>query len=95
MTIVAYALGFLGDFIVPFIKALIAARANDENLLTAVQNVVTGIDKDHPDWSGSQKRDYALSALQTHFKTLGKDVADSVINTLIELAVQKMKAPQA
>lgn len=82
----------LVEFFFAFVENLRAARADDPSALATVEQIVLGLDRDHPEWDGAQKRAYAFDAAKTYFANVGKDVSTSVINTLIELVVQKAKA---
>jgi hypothetical protein len=85
------ALGVLAEFVIAFVTRLRAARADDKEFLQVVFQIVHDISLEHADWPGAQKRAYAFDAIRSHAKQLGKDIADSAINTLIELSVQKIK----
>jgi len=85
------ALKLLGELIVAFIENLRKARMDDPDLAGVVLKIVQGINNDHPEWDNEQKWRYAKDAVIQYGKGLGKDFKDSLINTLIELAVQKVK----
>jgi hypothetical protein len=90
--LVQYVLPAAVEFFMAFLKNLQSAHADDPTVLSTVEQIVSAITVDHPDWSGEQKRSFALSAIKQRFSELGKEVGDSLINTLVELAVQKQKA---
>lgn len=82
------------EFFVAFLTNLQAARADDQSALATVEQIVLGLERDHPDWDGAQKREYAFDAARRYFMNAGKDVSSSLVNTLIELVVQKAKTQQ-
>lgn len=92
-TLLSWALGFLGQFIIAFITNLRAARADNPKLWETASTIITQIEAAHPDWSGEQKKAYAMGAIREAGGVLLKDVGDSMINTMIELIVQGTKAP--
>lgn len=92
LRILRLLLGFLADFLVSFLLALRAARIDDENFLAVVYDIVRDLAVAHPDWSDERKRAWARDAIQVYARSLGKDLKDSMINALIEISVQRLKA---
>ena len=87
-----YLLPALVEFFFAFLANLKAARADDADALATVELIVKGIQADHPEWSGDQKRAYAFDAIKKYFADAGREVGSSIVNTLVELAVQRLKA---
>lgn len=88
------ALGFLGEFLLAFVRQLRAARADDKNFIEVASRIVRDIGGEHPEWPGDMKRAYARDAIKIYAKGLGRDLGDSLVNTLIEVAVQNLKAKE-
>lgn len=84
-------LGFLGEFVASFVRNLQAARLDDPSLTAMLERVVRGVARTHPDWSGEQKRTFALTEAKMWALNAGRDVKDSLLNTLLELVVQRVK----
>jgi hypothetical protein len=85
-------LGFLGQLILAFVSNLAAARMDDPALASVIAAIVEGIQHDHPEWSNDQKWEYAFKAAKEYAQSVGKEARDSLINTLIELSVQRLKS---
>lgn len=98
-------LGFLADYVLAFLKNFRAARLDNPKLWEVAEMVITQINVAHPDWSGEQKRAYAVEAIKVTAAELFKDAehaavqslipSDSQVNTMTELIVQKLKAASA
>lgn len=78
------------EWLKPLIK-IILTEIKEEGLELALE-VVTSLAS--ADMSNSEKREAAFSQLKAQLKAGGKEVADSLIYTMIELAVQKLKSLQ-
>lgn len=87
--IIPILLGLLGEFLVALAKNMRRNRLS--NLPEVAYSIVEGVDKQHPDWSGKEKRAFAYSAIEHHIRRNNGVAKESVINCLIELAVQKIK----
>jgi hypothetical protein len=87
-----YLLPAIANLIISFLKNLVSAQANDPTIIEVIGNIVQGIEGDHSDWSGEQKRSYVFDAVKQYFTRTGKEIKDSLVNTLIELSVQQLKA---
>ena len=81
----------LARFLIAFIRNLDKARMNDPSLFSIVADVVGGIGHDYPDMPNEQKRQMAFDAIKQWGSNLGRDLKDSLVNALIELAVQETK----
>lgn len=86
------ALGLIGEMILAFIDNLRASRADDPELASVIESIVRGIDADNPDAPGEQKFEWAYAALNTYLSNVGRDLKTSLKNSLIEMAVQKVRA---
>jgi hypothetical protein len=84
--------GTLWDFIKPLLSAGIHDALNQ--LLPVALNIVAQIAKDPTVVSNDDKRNAALKNLQSYVTMIGISVGTSVLNTAIELAVQKLKTTE-
>jgi hypothetical protein len=85
------AIGFLADLVASFVRNLRSARLDDPSVVAVIDRIVRGIAVDHPDWTGEQKRARAADSAKIYLANMGKDIADSLLNTILELSVQKLK----
>jgi hypothetical protein len=85
-------LGVLAELVIIFARNMRAARADDPRILAVGEDIVNGITRDHPEWTAEEKRSYAAQALKEHARILGKDLKDSLVNSIVELLVQKTRA---
>jgi hypothetical protein len=92
LQLLALLLPFLFEFLGPFLRNLMAANADDPPFLDAMYQIVRGINDAHPGASNDDKYDMAFSAAKVLAKDKGKELKDSAINALIEMAVLKLKA---
>lgn len=90
--LLVWLLGFLGEFLLIFIRNLRAARGDNQTLLEGASQIVKDIDTDHPEWENDKKRIYARDALMVYARSLGSDLRTSLANALVELAVQRLKS---
>ncbi len=84
-------LGLLGQFMVAFLGNLVKARAHDPQLYALILQLVTDANTKFTADQGAEKRAFVLNAVKAWLVQAGKEVGDSAINALIELAVQKQK----
>ena len=63
----------------------------DSNLYEAVLNITTGIQKSHPEWDSTTKRQWAFDAIKLYAIGHNINATDSTLNRLIELAVPMAK----
>lgn len=91
-TILKLVLGALAELVLAFVANLREARLDDPSLVAVVDRIVRGIAKDHPEWTGEQKRAHAIDSLKLYALNLGRDLQSSLAATLVELGVQRMKA---
>jgi hypothetical protein len=82
----------LGALVTAIIKNLQTHDMDDDDIQTMVMEVVSGIDIDHKDWTSDQKRSYAFDAIIQWGKEEGRELKESLVNTLIEMCVQKLKS---
>jgi len=54
-----------------------------------IAEIIRGIDADHPDWPGDQKRDWVSSAVAQYIANHGGTPDAPTINALVELGVQE------
>ncbi len=76
------------DFVGPFVAMLL--KQGGALLLTVAVDAVRNVSVSMPNASGSEKRDAAFNIIKGQMKEKGCDVATSVINSAIEVAVQKL-----
>jgi ABC-type branched-subunit amino acid transport system permease subunit len=91
-TILKLVLGALAELLLAFVANLRQARLDDPSIVAVVDRIVRGIAKDHPEWTGEQKRAHAIDSLKIYALNLRKDLSDSLAATLVELGVQRLKA---
>lgn len=87
----------LGDLIVAFIENLQKwlSNPNDARDISAViWNLVLSEEQSNPDASGDVKWQNVYDAALIYVNNKGVEVSKSLINTMIELAVQKYKSTQ-
>lgn len=89
--LVNFFLGWIAPYIAPFIKNLREARADDSGLFFEAYDLVRTVAKEHPEWSGTKKMSWVLAGLGKASVTLGKDVGESLLRTIAELALQRAK----
>lgn len=81
-------------FVQPFLKMFLTKMG--PIVLAAAVDAVKSVQGDNGDLSGSAKRALAFGAIEDTLKkqavTVGTDVAVSMVNAAIEIAVAKMKA---
>lgn len=92
--LLTFFLGVLGELLISFIRNAQAARADNPQLIQYLNALVTRIEES-PGLTGEQKRTYVQDNLKAYAVKLGVDLKDSIVNSLIELAVQKLKEAQA
>ena len=93
----------LVELVIAAIKYLTLQLSNQSaTFADIVPLIVRGIEIDHPDWSGEQKRRYAADAIRllagTHEITIDDtainamiEMSDTAINAMIELSVAAAK----
>lgn len=82
------------ELVAAYLRQLAAAvgpKSERDGLAIVAQDIVTGINRTHPEWPNDQKRRYATEALAYHAASRRLDVSDSLINATIELAVVRSK----
>jgi len=84
----------IGDILSAGIKRVLHSGI-DEDFMGVLLLIVQGLGKDHPDLDDDTKRKMAYEAAKAHALSRGLEVADSVINQLIEHVVAKLKDPTA
>lgn len=84
-------IGAAWSLIQGFLRYLEQSRLNDQSLFDFVANSVLMTAKEHPNWTDDQKRTHVQLATKKWAKELGKDVTDSLVNTVLELTVLKTK----
>src|SRR6185436_775402 len=94
LQLLALLLPFLFEFLGPFFRNLMAANADDPPFLDSMYQIVRGINEAHPGASNDDKYEMAFSAAKVLAKDKGKELKDSAINALIEMAVQRLKSLQ-
>jgi len=86
-------LPWLAKFIVAFVENL--SRQNvDESFMLRVEAIVRGVEAAHREDDGDLKWQIAFDAARQLALDEGKVVGKAAINTMIELAVQKLQADQ-
>ena len=99
-SMLAFLLGEIGQYIILFIANLKRARANDPRLFTMIENLVTDIETRQVPvgdgtmrlYTGAEKRNHVSSVSLAYAKELGLDIGSALLNSLIELVVQKVKS---
>ena len=87
--ILALVLGEIATFIMAFITQLQRHRADDPTLWNVIEGICRKFDTDHPDWPGETKYDYAWREIRAYLSEAGRDLSDSLTNSIIEMVVQK------
>ena len=83
---------FLTVIIESLIKKIQEHQSDPDVIIPIAINIVKGISKSHPDWADELKRATARDAIHQAILDSGGSPSDSIINVLIELAVQYAKA---
>lgn len=80
-------------FIWGFIKAALANIGYEiaKDLLNLAQQYIREADQ-HPEWTGEQKRAWVADQLRNNAIATGNVIADSLINLVIEIALQRVKS---
>jgi len=94
LKILAVVLPYLFQFLVAFLKNMQTAKADDPAFLESVYLVVKGIQEAHPTATGDEKWTMAVDATKVLAAAKAKVVSGSLINALIEVALQRVKAEQ-
>jgi Bacteriophage holin of superfamily 6 (Holin_LLH) len=87
----------LGDLIIAFIQNLQKWLTNPDDtrdISGVIWELVVGEEKNNPDLDGDVKWQRVYEAAVIYVESKGLEVSKSLINTMIELAVQKYKAQQ-
>lgn len=84
------------DLLVALAENINCAAPGQPRTAADVMDVASSLTREiaaaHPDWDGETKQRYALDALRQYCVNLSLPVSESVLRTLIELAVQQLKA---
>lgn len=89
--ILIYALGELGEFIIAFVRNMAAGESFNKSVADAAKTIVASMEADL-NLSGDEKRQGAAAAIKAWHSDNGLPVpGNSTINTLVELAVQRLK----
>lgn len=87
-TILGQIVPTLVNAIMALIRAWLASELDDaDRLPDVIREIVSGINRDHPDWSDDQKWDEAVGAVDAHLAAMGRSIGTNLRNRLIELAV--------
>jgi len=89
-------LGVLAQWVQALIADLLSGPL-DASFLERLYDIVFGVEQEQPGATGDEKYEIALSKAKTLRYNLGKEgsVDDSQLNTMIELAVRKMRQARA
>ena len=84
----------LAEEVIKYLTAAVhALNAAPPTLAEMAGVIVAGMNNDHPDWTGEQRRVWALDALRQWTVDAGQPTPESTLNLAIELAVTKLKGP--
>ena len=93
--LIIFILGELGQFIIAFVEDLLKGEKFVPALFDAAHEVVSSIDTSTI-LSGEEKKIAASNAIAERADEMGiPQLSDSQMNTLVELAVQKLKQGKA
>ena len=102
--IIRLFLGAAAEYVLAFLKNFAKARADNPKLWSVATEIIQQIAVAHPEWPGEQKRSYAFDAIKVAWRELLKDTLEAgkeailpdnssgIVNTMIELIVQKLRA---
>lgn len=85
-------LGFLGELLAAFLGNWEKAHANDPNLAAVIYSYVQSAQANAMLKTPDEKYQWVFDRMKEWAVAEGKAVGDSMLNTLIELAVQRLKA---
>lgn len=85
-------LGLLGKFVAAFVSNLVKSRHDDPQLYAAIMSLVAKADTLYRPDQGKEKRAFVLTNMKLWAIDLGKDVSESALRSLVEMAVQYTKA---
>jgi hypothetical protein len=94
LKILAVVLPYLFQFLAAFLRSLQTAKADDPAFLESVYLIVRGIQEAHPTATGDEKWTMAVDAVKVLGAAKAKVVSTSLVNALIEVALQRVKAEQ-
>lgn len=84
----------IAELIAAYLGQLVASigeKDERQSLAVVARDIVDGVARTHPEWTGEEKRRCAFDALSFHAKQRGLAVSDSMLNATIELAVVRSK----
>lgn len=91
ISLLNWLLGYLGPFIAAFAQNFEKATRDNPAIMNIAYDLVVRTNREHPEWTGAQKRAYALDTLAAYIKEMAHDVGEALQRTILELAVQKAK----
>lgn len=95
LAILPMVLGFLGQLFVAFLQNWNATHGNDPNLASIVYSYVQSAQANPTLITDDDKYQWVVDRMKEWAMVEGKLIKDSMLNTLIELAVQRLKAVNA